>query len=163
MDYSARMETILAEMRTLFTTLNSFFCGSPILLEKVPNLTEFPDLPQVDMLQNLHTPTTLRTNPKSKSGERKDPGSDARSKDAKRTQPEEVSTPALDSSLPLPTKQAPPVPSPLAPSPGLLTPQSGPSLPIPSLIENARLFAESVRRQVALIQSLSFQDLLSRT
>ena len=44
-DYFAKMETILAKMRALFDAKNRFFRGSPILPEKVPNLSEFPDLP----------------------------------------------------------------------------------------------------------------------
>ena len=52
-DYSTRMETILAEMRVLFDNRNRFFRGSPIPLEKVPNLTDFPDLPPTKLLQNL--------------------------------------------------------------------------------------------------------------
>ena len=63
MDYSTRMETILAKMRAFFTAQNHFFHGSPIPLEKVVDLTEFLDLPLADMLQNLHTPTMLRKNP----------------------------------------------------------------------------------------------------
>ena len=49
-DYSTRMETILAEMRVLFDSRNRFFRGSPIPLEKFP---DFPDLPPADLLQNL--------------------------------------------------------------------------------------------------------------
>ena len=37
-DYSAKMETILAETWSLFTTQNRFFRSSPIPLEKVPDL-----------------------------------------------------------------------------------------------------------------------------
>ena len=58
-DYSAKMETILAEMRVLFDTRNRFFRGSPVPLEK------FPDLPPTEVLQNLQTPPTLRTNQES--------------------------------------------------------------------------------------------------
>ena len=73
-DYSTRMETILAEMRVLFDNRNRFFWGSPVPLKKVPDLTEFPDLPPTEVLQNLQTPTTLRTNPESaESGERPAP------------------------------------------------------------------------------------------
>ena len=53
------METILAEMRVLFDSRNRFFWGSPIALEKFPDLTDFPDLPPADLLQNLQMPTTL--------------------------------------------------------------------------------------------------------
>ena len=60
-DYSTRMETILAEMRILFDSQNRFFRGSPIPLEKFPDLTDFPDLLPVELLQNLRTPTTLKT------------------------------------------------------------------------------------------------------
>ena len=52
-DYSAKMETILVEMRALFIAQNRFFRGSPIPLEKVPDLTEFLDLPPMEVLQNL--------------------------------------------------------------------------------------------------------------
>ena len=52
-DYSTRMETILAEMRILFDSRNRFFQGSPVLLEKVPDLTDFPDLLPTELLQNL--------------------------------------------------------------------------------------------------------------
>ena len=93
-DYSARMETVLAEMRALFAARNRFFHTNPILLEKVFDLTEFPDLPSAEVLQNLQTPTTLRTNLESTEfGGRQELGSDAKSKDVGRAQPEEV--PAL--------------------------------------------------------------------
>ena len=49
-DYSAKMETILSEMRALFDAQNCFFRGSPNPLEKVPDLTEFPDLPPTEVL-----------------------------------------------------------------------------------------------------------------
>ena len=52
-DYFAKMETILSQMRALFDAQNHFFRGSPILLEKVPDLTEFLDLPPTEVLQNL--------------------------------------------------------------------------------------------------------------
>ena len=87
MDYSTRMETILAEMRILFDSRNRFFRGSPILLEKLPDLTDFLDLPPADLLQNLQTPTTLRTTRDSaESGGRPAPGSDARTSEAERLQ-----------------------------------------------------------------------------
>ena len=89
MDYSTRMETILAEMKVLFDNRNRVFWSSPILLKKVSDLTEFPDLPPTEVLQNLQTPTTLRTNPKSaESGKRPTLGSDARTTEAKRPQQE---------------------------------------------------------------------------
>ena len=47
-DYSTRMETILAKMRILFDNRNCFFRGSPIPLEKLLDLTDFPDLPSAD-------------------------------------------------------------------------------------------------------------------
>ena len=85
-DYSAKMETILAEMQALFTAWNCLFRGSPVPLEKVPDLTEFPDLLPTKVLQNLQTPTTLRTDQEStESGERQNPGSDARTKEAETT------------------------------------------------------------------------------
>ena len=84
-DYSARMETILAEMRILFDNQNRFFRGSPIPLEKSPDLTDFPDLPPADLLHNLQTPTTLRTTRDSaESGGRPTPRSDARTSEAER-------------------------------------------------------------------------------
>ena len=52
-DYSTKMETILVEMSFLFDSRNRFFRGSPIPLEKFPHLTDFPDLPPADLLQNL--------------------------------------------------------------------------------------------------------------
>ena len=61
-DYSTKMETILAEMRVLFDNWNRFFRGSSVPLEKVPDLMDFPDLPPMELLQNLQTSTTLRTN-----------------------------------------------------------------------------------------------------
>ena len=86
-DYSTRMETILAEMRVLFDSRNRFFRGSPIPLEKVPDLADFPDLPPADLLQNLQTPTTLRTTRDSvESGGRPAPGSDARTSEAEQPQ-----------------------------------------------------------------------------
>ena len=48
-DYSAKMETILAEMRALFGARNRFFWGSPIPFEKVSDLLEFPDLPPMEV------------------------------------------------------------------------------------------------------------------
>ena len=78
-DYSTRIETILAEMRVLFDSRNRFFRGSPIPLEKFPDLTDFPNLPPADLLQNLQTPTTLKTTRDSaESGGRPAFGSDAR-------------------------------------------------------------------------------------
>ena len=52
-DYSTKMETILAEMRVLFDNRNRFFRGSPIPLEKVLDLADFLDLSPADLLQNL--------------------------------------------------------------------------------------------------------------
>ena len=49
-DYFAKMETILVEMRVLFDTWNRFFRGSPVPLEKVPDLSEFTDLPPTEVL-----------------------------------------------------------------------------------------------------------------
>ena len=78
-NYSTRMETILAEMRVLFDSRNCFFRGSPVPLEKVPDLTDFPDLPPTELLQNLQTPRTLRTTQDSaKSGGRPAPRLNAR-------------------------------------------------------------------------------------
>ena len=150
-DYAAWMETILAEMRTLFTVRNRFFHCNPIPLEKVLDLIEFPDLPQAVVLQNLHTLTILKTNPKSsESGGRKDLGSDARSKDAGRIQPKEVLTPALDSTPPLSTEPTLLVPSPLAPSLGQVNPLSGLNLPPhPNLQEAARRVVEFMTRPTA--------------
>ena len=88
-EYSTRMETILAKMRTLFDSQNRFFRGSPIPLEKLPDLTDFPDLPLADLLQNLQTPTMLRTTRDSaESGGRPAPESDARTLEAERPQQE---------------------------------------------------------------------------
>ena len=79
-DYSTRMETILAEMRILFDSQNHFFRGSLVPLEKVPDLTDFLDLPPIELLQNLQMPTTLRTTRDSIEA----PGSDARTSEADR-------------------------------------------------------------------------------
>ena len=88
-DYSTRMETILAEMRVLFECRNRFFRGNPVLLEKVPDLMDFPDLPPTELLQNLQTPTILRTTRDSvESGGRPAPESDARTSEADRPQQE---------------------------------------------------------------------------
>ena len=145
-DYSTRMETILAEMRVLFDSRNRFFRGSPIPLEKVPDLADFPDLPPADLLQNLQTPTTLRTTRDSvESGGRPAPKSDARTSEAERPQqespastpvPEPVPTLALGSTsapvpdpvptleaqdpVPMDTTETPPLPispAPVVPSP----------------------------------------------
>ena len=102
-DYSAKMETILAEIRALFDARNRFFRGSPIPLEKVPDLLEFLDLPPTEVLQNLQTPPTLRTNQESaESRERPAPESDARTYEVGKAQLE-VRAPALD---PTPTLEA---------------------------------------------------------
>ena len=88
-DYSTRMETILAEMRIFFDIRNRFFRGNPIPLEKFPDLKDFSDLPPIELLQNLQTPTTLRTTRDSaESGGRPAPGSDARTSEAHRPQQE---------------------------------------------------------------------------
>ena len=124
------METIWAEMKVLFDSRNRFFRGSPIPLEKFPDLTDFPDLPPADLLQNLQTPTTLRTTRDlAESGGRPAPRSDARTSEAERPQqespapaqqpestlvPEPTSTPAPEStSVPVPK----PVPTPAAQDP----------------------------------------------
>ena len=129
-DYSTKMETILAEMRVLFDSSNCFFWGSPIPLEKFPDLTDFPDLLPADLLQNLQMPTTLRTTRDlAESGRRPAPGSDARTSEAEQSQqespapaqqpeptlvPEPASTPAPRStSVPIPE----PVPTPAAQDP----------------------------------------------
>ena len=106
----------------------AFFQGSPIPLEKFPDLMEFPDLPPADLLQNLQTPTTLRMARDSvESGGKPAPGSDARTSEAEQPQqkspapaqqpeptpvPEPVSTPTLGSTsapvpklVPIPTAQ----------------------------------------------------------
>ena len=81
-DYSTRMETILAEMRILFDNRNRLFWGSSISLEKVPDLTDYPDLPPPELLQILQMPTTLRTTRNSMEV----PGSDARTSEADQLQ-----------------------------------------------------------------------------
>ena len=124
-DYSTRMETILAEMRILFESRNRFFRGSPILLEKFPDLTDFPDLLPTELLQNLQTPTTLKiTRDSAESRGRPAPGSDARTSEADRPQqelpapaprPESASIPE-PTSTPAPGPTSAPVPEP-APTP----------------------------------------------
>ena len=112
-DYSTRMETILAEMRILFDSRNRFFQSSPVPLEKFPDLTDFPDLPPTELLQNLQTPTTLRTTRDSaESGRRPALGSDARTSEADRPQ-QESPTPALRlESAPIPEPTSTPAPGP---------------------------------------------------
>ena len=201
-DNSTRMETILAEMRVLFDSRNSFFRGSPIPLEKFPDLTDFPDLPPADLLQNLQTPTTLRTTRDSAESEgRPAPGSDARTSEAERPQqespapaqqpestpipeptstptsgstsapvPEPMPTPAAQDPVPMDTTETPPLPispTPVVPSPPTNSPaasDSRPKAPLstprPSLVETAREYMESVRRQAAFTHTLEFQELL---
>ena len=142
-DYSTRMETILEEMRILFDSQNRFFRGSPIPLEKFPDLTDFSDLPPADLLQNLQTQTTLRTTRDSvESGGRPAPRLDARTSEAEQPQqespalaqqpeptpvPEQASTPALEStSAPVPE----PVPIPAAQDPVPMDTTETPPLPI---------------------------------
>ena len=142
-DYSTRMETILVEMRVLFNSRNRFFRGSPIPLEKFLDLTDFLDLLPVDLLQNLQTPTTLRTTRGSAEfGGRPAPGSNAKTSEADRPQqespvpalrpesapiPEPASTPALGStSVPIPE----PVPTPEAQGSVPMDTTQTPPLPI---------------------------------
>ena len=123
-DYSTRMETILAEMRILFDSRNRFFQDSPIPLEKFPDLTDFPNLPPADLLQNLQTPTTLRTTRDSaESGGRPAPGSDARTSEAERPQQES----------PAPAQQPEPIPIPEpASTPALGTTSAPVPEPVPT-------------------------------
>ena len=147
-DYSTRMETILAEMRVFFDSRNRFFQGSPISLEKFPDLTDFPDLPPADLLQNLQTPTTLRTTQDSaESGRRPAPESDAKTSEAERPQqespapaqqsestpvPEPTSTPAPGSTS---TPVSEPVPTPATQDPVPMDTTETPLLPIsPTLV-----------------------------
>ena len=180
-DYSVMMETILAEMRVLFNNRNRFFQGSPVPLEKVSNLTEFPDLPPTEVLQNLQTSTTLRTNQESaESGERPAPGSDARTSEAERPQqnapilvPEPAPAPEAQDHIlmdisetpPLPVDPAPIIPSPPAVSstPANPRPKVPVSAPIPPLSETAREYMESVRRQAAFTHTSGFQELLNQS
>ena len=203
-DYSTKMETILAKMRILFDSRNRFFRGSPIPLEKFPDLTDFPDLPPADLLQNLQTPTTLRTTRDStESGGRPAPGSDARTSEAERPHqespapaqqpestpipelastpapgstsapvPEPVPTPAAQDPVPMDTTETSPLP--ISPAPVVLSPPthspaaSGPRpkaplpAPMPPLLETAREYMESVRRQAAFTHTPGFQELLSQ-
>ena len=198
-DYSTRTELILAEMRVLFDSRNRFFRGSPILLEKIPDLTDFPDLPPADLLQNLQTPTTLRTTRESaESGGRPAPGSDARMSETERPQqespapaqrpetapvtpapgvtsaplPEPVPTPEAQDPVPMDTTDTPPrpinpipvVPPPLPESPTASDPKpkAPPPVPIPPLVDEARKYMETVRRQAAFTHTLGFQELLSQ-
>ena len=185
-DYSIRMETILAEMRVLFDNRNCFFRGSPVPLEKVPDLMDFPDLPSTKLLQNLQTPTTLRTNQDSaESGGRPALGLDARMSEADRPQqgapapvPGPTSTPVLkpaptpevqdpilmdtSETPPLPADPAPAVPSPptTSPTPTNLRPKV--FAHVPPLLETVRKYMESVRMQVAFTHTPGFQELLSQ-
>ena len=49
-DYSLKMETILAEMKSFFIERNQSVNYSPIPLDKVSDLAEFLDLPPADVL-----------------------------------------------------------------------------------------------------------------
>ena len=110
-DYSTKMETILAEMRVLFDSRNHFFRGSPIPLEKFLDLTDFPDLPLADLLQNLQTPTTLRTTRDSaESGGRPAPKSNARTFEAERPQQESPAPAQQPESTPVPKPTSTPAP-----------------------------------------------------
>ena len=180
-DYITRMETILGEMRVLFDSQNRFFQGSPVQLKKVPDLTEFPDLPPTKVLQNLQTPTTLRTNQESaESGERPAPGSDARTSEAERPQqeaptpvPEPAPTPGAQDLIPMDTSEMPRLPAdraPVIPSPPTISltpenprPKISFSAPVPPLSESTREYMESVRRQVAFTHTLGFQELLNQS
>ena len=190
-DYSTRMETILAEMRILFDSRNCFFRGSLVPLEKVPDLTDFPDLPPTELLQNLQTLTTLRTTQDSTEA----PRSDARTSEADRPQqeaptpvpgpepapvPEPTSTPVPQlaptpedqDSVPMDTTETPPLPidpAPVMPSPpttSLVPSNPRPKVPFPAptppLSETAREYMESVRRQAAFTHTPGFQELLSQ-
>ena len=179
-DYSIRMETILAEMRVLFDNRNRFFQGSFVPLEKVPDLTKFSDLSPMKVLQNLQTPTTLRTNPESaESGERPALGSDARTSEAERPRqeaptpvPESAPTSEMQFPIPMDTFETPPLPADPAPvvqSPPITSPMpvnlrpkiSFPA-PVPLLSKTAREYMESVRRQAAFTHTPGFQELLSQ-
>ena len=112
-------------MRILIDNQNCFFRGSPIPLEKLLDLTDFLDLPSANLLQNLQTPTTLRTTQNwVESGERPAPGSDARTSQAERPQQE--------SPAPTVRPESAPVPEPVStPAPGLtseLVPEPVPTL-----------------------------------
>ena len=169
-DYSTRMETILAELRVLFYNRNCFFRGSPVPLEKVPDLA----LPE--LLQNLQMPTTLRmTRDSAESGGRPAPRSDARTSEASRPQkeaptpvprpaltplpestptpvPKPVSTSEVQAPIPMDTSETPPLPvdpAPVDPSSlatSLTTTNPQPripvSAPIPPLSETARKYME---------------------
>ena len=172
-DHSAKMETILVEMRALFAAQNYFFWGSPVPLEKVPDLTEFPDLLPTEVLQNLQKSSTLRTNQESmESGERQASGSDAKTNEAERTKSKEAPTPAsvpttvpetpisilimVSKTSPLPADAAPAIPSPPAPFSIPVNPEPSISLPILPLSETIRMYVESVRRQAVFIQTPEF-------
>ena len=123
-DYSTRMETILAEMRVFFDNRNRFFWGTPVPLEKVPDLMDFPDLPPTELLQNLQMPTTLRTTRDSaESGGRLALGLDARTSKADRPQ-QEAPTPVPGlAPIPVPKPTPMPVPNPVS-TPKVQTPIS---------------------------------------
>ena len=112
-DYSTRMETILAEMRILFDSRYRFFRSSPIPLEKFPDLTDFLDLPPTELLQNLQTPTTLRTTRDSaESRGRLAPGLDARTSEADRPQQESPAPASRPESAPVLEPTSTPAPGP---------------------------------------------------
>ena len=97
-------------MRILFDNRNRFFRGSPVLLEKVPDLTDFSDLPPPELLQNLQMPTTLRTiRDSAESGGRLAPGSDARTSEASRPQQEAPTPVPRPAPTPLPESTPTPI------------------------------------------------------
>ena len=180
-DYSTKMETILAEMRVLFDNRNRFFQGNSVPLEKVSDLMEFPDLPPTQVLQNLQMPITLRTNQESaESGGRPVPGSDTRTSEAERPPqdaptpvPELVPTPEVQDQIPMDISETPPLPVDLAPvipspptiSPVPANPRPKVSVPAPNppLSETAREYMVSERRQAAFTHTPGFQELLNQS
>ena len=181
-DYSTKMKTILAEMRVFFDNRNRFFRGNPVPLKKVPDLTEFPNVPPTEVLQNLQTPTTLRTNPElTESIIQRKIGPQVGCQDirAKRPRqkaptpvPESAPTPEMQDPIPMDTFETPPlstdlapvVPSPpiTSPTPANPRPKSSFPAPIPPLSETTREYMESVRRQAAFTHMPGFQELLSQ-
>ena len=62
-DYSAKMEKILVEMRSLLAGLNLTPGQKPTPLESISDILEgFPKLPLAEVLQGLSMPIILRTN-----------------------------------------------------------------------------------------------------
>ena len=62
-DYIAKMEKLLEEMRVLMNGFNPIFVQQPIPLEAIPDLSKFLEIPVAEILQRLSIRTkTIGTN-----------------------------------------------------------------------------------------------------